>query len=64
MIRPCTPLVYHEQGGAPGMMTEIEDTEKLKAFFDRYQLKCMMNVFPNELDELRPLLELYRNEGE
>lgn len=41
----------------PGI-TELEDVRKLKPLFEQYRLKCMMNVFPNELDELRPLLEL------
>ncbi len=39
-------------------LTEIADTARLKSYFDRYNLKCMMNVFPHELDELRPLLDL------
>ncbi|HEX6259485.1 MAG TPA: hypothetical protein VFZ51_02445 [Woeseiaceae bacterium] len=44
----------------PGI-TEVEDTRKLKPWFERYRLKCIMNVFPQELDELRPLLELARD---
>lgn len=39
-------------------ISEIENTRKLKPLFEKHQLKCMMNIFPNELDELRPLLEL------
>lgn len=37
---------------------EIDDTAQLKSYFEHYNLKCMMNVFPHELGELRPLLEL------
>lgn len=39
-------------------VSEIEETCKLKPLFEEHRLKCMMNIFPNELDELRPLLEL------
>ena len=39
-------------------LPEIDDTARLKSYFERYNLKCMMNVFPHELGELRPLLEL------
>jgi hypothetical protein len=37
---------------------EIPATRKLKPLFEEHRLKCMMNVFPNEPGELRPLLEL------
>lgn len=37
---------------------EVEETAKLDSYFEKYNLKCMMNVFPHEVDELRPLLEL------
>jgi hypothetical protein len=37
---------------------EVEETAKLNSYFEKYDLKCMMNVFPHEVDELRPLLEL------
>lgn len=37
---------------------EIEESARLKPYFERYGLQCMMNVFPHALDELRPLLEL------
>lgn len=40
---------------------EIEETTKLKPYFEQYGLQCMMNVFPHTLDELRPLLELARH---
>jgi hypothetical protein len=39
-------------------VAEIEETAKLISYFEKYNLKCMMNVFPHEVDELRPLLEL------
>jgi hypothetical protein len=41
----------------PGI-SEIEETLALKPYFSRYGLECMMNVFPNEVSELVPLLEL------
>jgi hypothetical protein len=37
---------------------EVDDTAKLKPLFRRHGLKCMLNVFPAKLEELRPLLEL------
>jgi hypothetical protein len=37
---------------------EVEETAKLNSYFEKYDLKCMMNVFPHEVDELRPLLDL------
>lgn len=37
---------------------EIDETARLRSYFERHKLKCMLNIFPHELDELRPLLEL------
>lgn len=42
-------------------VSEIEDTLKLKPLFEKHQLKCMMNVFPNAIDELVPLLQLAKH---
>ncbi len=41
----------------PGI-SEIEEMLALKPLFAQYGLACMMNVFPNEVTELAPLLEL------
>lgn len=41
----------------PGI-SEIEEMLALKPCFAQYGLQCMMNVFPNEVTELIPLLEL------
>ena len=43
----------------PGL-SEIEEMLALKPYFHQYGLECMMNVFPNEVTELAPLLELAR----
>ncbi len=37
---------------------EIQETLALKPLFEKYGLKCMVNAFPAELDELPPLLQL------
>jgi hypothetical protein len=44
-------------------LKEVEETAKLNSYFEKYNLKCMMNVFPHEVDELRPLLELAQDMG-
>ena len=41
----------------PGI-SEIEEMLALKPYFHQHGLECMMNVFPNEVTELAPLLEL------
>jgi hypothetical protein len=37
---------------------EIEDCRKLKPLYREYGLKCMVNAFPAEVEQLAPLLEL------
>ncbi|MDZ7643617.1 MAG: hypothetical protein U5K76_04895 [Woeseiaceae bacterium] len=39
---------------------EIDDTRALKPLFERFELKCILNVFPDTVDESRPLLDLSR----
>jgi hypothetical protein len=41
----------------PGV-SEIQKTLDMKPLFRQYDLKCMMNVFPGTLDEMKPLLAL------
>lgn len=40
---------------------EIPATLALQPLFERYGLKCMVNVFPHSLAEMRPLLEMARD---
>ena len=37
---------------------EIEENLALAPLFDQFQLECMVNVFPYEITELRPLLDM------
>ena len=39
-------------------VNEIEKSLALKPLFEQFGLECMLNVFPYELDELQPLLEM------
>jgi len=41
----------------PGI-TQIAESQALKPLFDRHQLGCMINAFPNKSEELKPLLDL------
>lgn len=41
----------------PGV-TEIDKNLALKPLFERYQLGCMINAFPNKAEELEPLLDM------
>jgi len=40
---------------------EIPATLALQPLFERYGLKCMVNVFPHTLAEMRPLLEMAKD---
>ena len=37
---------------------EIEENLALAPLFDQFQLECMVNAFPYEINELRPLLDM------
>jgi len=41
-------------------LAEIDEMLKLKPLFEQHDLKCMVNVFPHTLEEMRPLLEFAR----
>jgi hypothetical protein len=48
---------YHGLCVDPGV-EEIAKTRTLKPLYESFNLKCMMNVFPQTLEEMPPLLDL------
>jgi len=44
-------------------VAEIPATLALLPLFDKYRLKCMLNVFPHTLEDMRPLLQAAREMG-
>lgn len=40
---------------------EIAEFRKYRPYFERYSLGCMVNAFPHEVEDLRPLLEFARD---
>jgi hypothetical protein len=64
--QPEPPVEQHfERIGVAGFhgvcidpaVDEVDGMRKLKPLFERYELGCMVNVFPHTLEEMRPLLE-------
>jgi len=46
----------------PGV-SQIEEYLALKPFYQQYQMGCLVNVFPNTVEEMRPLLEFSKEMG-
>ncbi len=46
----------------PGV-SQIEEYLALKPFYQHYQMGCLVNVFPNSVEEMRPLLEFSKEMG-
>lgn len=46
----------------PGV-SQIEEYLALKPFYQQYQMGCLVNVFPNSVEEMRPLLEFSKEMG-
>lgn len=46
----------------PGV-SQIDEYLALKPFYQHYQMGCLVNVFPNSVEEMRPLLEFSKEMG-
>jgi hypothetical protein len=46
----------------PGV-SQIEEYLAIKPFYQQYQMGCLVNVFPNTVEEMRPLLEFSKEMG-
>ena len=46
----------------PGV-SQIEEYLALKPFYQQYQMGCLVNAFPNTVEEMRPLLEFSKEMG-
>ena len=46
----------------PGV-SQIEEYLALKPFYQQYQMGCLVNVFPNTVEDMRPLLEFSKEMG-